>query len=445
MIDLVKKKQAHAILGTLAMQEAALVWELDELAKNIPIISLSPSATPSPLLPSQPPSFIRMSYDMAVQMECLAAIVGHFRWRKVIAIYESSSSFSADSALVTHLSESLKAVESVVEYHSAFPCMNSVLESRNYIEEELKRLRSKNVKIFTVLRSSSEFAILVFKKAKELGMMAKGYAWIVSDDFANLLDSVDSSIIFKNLEGVIGFKMNYLDTEKSVREFERRFRRKYGSEHPEEEKLSSPSIYALRAYDATWSIAKAMTMANSQGKENSIELTKNILMSNFEGLSGKISFKNGALLQKPVFQIVNVIGKSYRELALWSPQFGFSEDLVDYDGTKLSIGNGLVGDLSTIYWPGGELTPPKVETFGSIENPLRIGVPAMGAFSMFVNVKYDQNLNKTIIRGFSIDVFEAAVKMLPYHLPYVLIPHYGSYDEMVEKVRNKVKSIKIYT
>ncbi|KAM3304904.1 hypothetical protein P3S67_011770 [Capsicum chacoense] len=86
---------------------------------------------------------------------------------------------------------------------------------------------------------------------------------------------------------------------------------------------------------------------------NSSELVKNILLSDFEGLSGKVIFKNGMLYQRPTFRINNVIGKSYREVSFWSPEFGFSEDLVEYNWVKLKIGNGLGGALESIWWPGG--------------------------------------------------------------------------------------------
>lgn len=51
---------------------------------------------------------------------------------------------------------------------------------------------------------------------------------------------------------------------------------------------------------------------------------------------------------------------------------------------------------------------------------------------------YDQEGHKTSFSGFSIALFEGAVKLLPYHLPYILIPFVGTYDEMVVAVYNKV-------
>ncbi|XP_027090927.1 glutamate receptor 2.7-like [Coffea arabica] len=438
--ELVNKKQAQVIIGQLTLQEATLLWDFDKVAKDIPVISTVPTATSPPFLPSQPPSFIRMTTDTTLQMQGIAAIIGQFRWRRVIAVYEHSNSFSADSGLITHLADSLWAVEAGLEYYSAFPRVVSQTNPQKFIEEELSKLRTKNIKVFTVLQASLEFAVMLFEKAKKLGMMNKGYVWIVMSDVANLLDSVQSSVLLNHMQGVIGLKTKYLDTSDSFRTFELRFRRRYGSEYPEEEKHSSPSIYALQAYDATWALAKAIQKSEKNGLQNSTNLGNSILSSNFEGLSGIVSFKNGALLQKPVYQLVNVIGKSYQEIAIWSPdEFGLSEDRIKGDGTNIRIGHeyGKTWDLGTIIWPGGQLAVPKGMELGSTAKPLRIGVPAKGAFNQFVNVTFDQLSNETTITGFTIQVFDAVVKRLPYHLHYVLVPYSGSYDQMVDEVHNK--------
>ncbi|PHT30484.1 hypothetical protein CQW23_29951 [Capsicum baccatum] len=164
-----------------------------------------------------------------------------------------------------------------------------------------------------------------------------------------------------------------------------------------------------RLIDATWATAKAMQKLSGS---NSSELLKNILLSDFEGLSGKVIFKNGMLYQRPTFRIIN-------------------------NGVKLKIGNGLGGALESIWWPGGKQTVPKGWTIGGVDKPLKIGVPARGAFNQFVTVNFNQERNETLIGGFSVHVFEAVVRQLPYYLPYVLVPFYGTYDEMVVGVSNK--------
>uniref|UniRef100_M1ADQ8 Glutamate receptor n=1 Tax=Solanum tuberosum TaxID=4113 RepID=M1ADQ8_SOLTU len=432
---LANKKQAHAILGPLTHQEAALFSDFDDEAyKGIPIISLHPGSTYSTVLLTESPSLIQMSIDVESKMQCFAALIGHFKWRKVIALYEISNSFSnMDSGLITHLSDSLKVVDSSVEYHLAFPPLFSLSDSKSFIQKELVKLKTKNVKVFVVLQCSLDFGLVLFEMANEMGMMGENYVWIISNNMASLLDSVEPSVLL-NMQGVIGFKANVNEKTECFREFNAKFRKKYRSQYPEEEGYPSPSSYALKAYDATWATAKAMQKLSGS---NSSELVKSILLSDFEGLSGKVSFKNGMLYQKPTFRIINVIGKSYREVSFWSPKFGFSEVLGEHNGVKLKIGNGLGGALGSIVWPGGTQTVPKGWTIGGLEKPLRIGVPARGAFTQFVKVKFNQETNETLIGGFSVHVFQAVVRELPYYLPYNLVPFYGTYDEMVVGVSNK--------
>ncbi|TYI28097.1 hypothetical protein ES332_A05G220200v1 [Gossypium tomentosum] len=184
--------------------------------------------------------------------------------------------------------------------------------------------------------------------------------------------------------------------------------------YAEEEEYSNPSIYALRAYDAASTVAEAMD--KSPANATSKELFKQILSSNSEGLSGRIRFRNTTLLKHlPTFQVINVVGEN------------------------TTFGNMTMKELGPIYWPGGLQTVPKGWTSFEFDEdkPLKIGVPARGAFNQFVKVSYDQGINGSYVTGFSVEVFEAVVKRLPYQLPYVLVPFYGSYDDMVEQVYSK--------
>ncbi|XP_016568779.2 glutamate receptor 2.4 isoform X2 [Capsicum annuum] len=431
---LVNKKQVHAILGPLTHQEAALFSDFgDEAYKGIPIISLSPAVSYSTILPTEPPSLIQMSSDVNSQMQCFAALIGYFKWRKVIAFYEISNSFSnMDVGLITHLSDSLKVVDSSIEHHLAFPPLSSLSSSKSFIQEELVKLRTKNVKVFVLIQCSLDFGLVLFEMANEMGMMGKDYVWIISDNMASLLDSVEPSALL-NMQGVIGFKANVNEKNDSFGEFNVKFRRKYRSEYPEEDGYPSPSSYALKAYDATWATGKAMQKLS---KSNSSELMKSILLSDFEGLSGKVNFKNGKLYRNQTYRIINVFGKSYREVSFWTPEFGFS-DLVESNEMKMRIENGLGWALGSILWPGGKQTVPKGWTIGGVDKPLKIGVPAGGVFNQFVTIKFNQERNETLISGFSVHVFEAVVRQLPYYLPYVLVPFYGTYDDMVVGVSNK--------
>lgn len=376
-----------------------------------------------------------MANDVTLHMKCIAAIVGHFKWRKVTTIYEKiNNGFSTELNTLALLSNSLRPVDSTIEYHSTLPFPSSLPKQKVAIERELKKLRSSSNRVFILLRFSLESAILLFEKANQMGMMEKGYVWIVTDEIASLLDSVDSSVTY-NMQGVIGLKTNFVSSNKIFKQFKTKFQKKFISEYPEEEN-AKPSIFALRAYDAIWAIAQAIK--KTQGRATLKKLLEQIMLSNFESLSGKINFKNNALSQVPVFRIINVVGKSYKEIAFWSPEFNFLENFIQYDSLNETIGKESIGVLGPIFWPGGQLTVPKGWVCSAEEKVLRIGVPANGAFNQFVKVSYDQEQNRTFISGFTIDVFEEVVKHLPYHLPYVLVPFNGSYDDMVEQVYYKV-------
>ncbi|CAK7347540.1 unnamed protein product [Dovyalis caffra] len=427
--ELISSKQVQSIIGTMTAQETGMFSEVDASIKDIPIISLTSPALTPPLMAQQLPYFLQMSNHITLHMQCIADIVSHFKWRKVTALYEHRNGFSAYAGIITLLSDMLKVVNSEIADYSDLSSLSSISNPEITIEQELIKLRSKSNRVFIVLVSSLELAILLFDKANQMRMMEKDYVWIVTDEIASLLDSVDSSVV-SNMQGVIGFKTNFAQTTGSFKRFKSRFRKKYGSEYPEEEEYSNPSIFALRAYDATWAIARVLE--KSQGKMTLKELSGSILSSNFKGLSGTVRFENNELWQSPSFQIINVVGNSYRVMAVWSPKFGFLESEEKYNEAKA---NSSLKNLGPVYWPGGmQSTIPKGWAISDADIRLRIGVPAMGAFNQFVTVTFDKTQNATCVTGFSINVFEAAVKRLPYNLPYVLVPFYGSYDEMVEQV-----------
>ena len=72
---------------------------------------------------------------------------------------------------------------------------------------------------------------------------------------------------------------------------------------------------------------------------------------------------------------------------------------------------------------------------------LRVGVPLDSGFPELLNVQYDLQTNKTNASGFCIDVFKAAIEILPYQVHYEFIA-YGnssaSYDDIVHQVHLQV-------
>ncbi|KAJ6400050.1 hypothetical protein OIU84_015661 [Salix udensis] len=398
-VELVDSKQVQTLIGTMSAQDTGYLSKIDKNIKYLPIISLTSPAITPPSMAHKLPHFFQFSDHITFHIQCLAAIVGHFKWRKVTVIHESKNGFSAYSGILTLLSDTLKTVNTEIEHHSTFPPMPSLSNPGAFIEQELIDMRSRSNRVFVVVMSSLEMAVLLFAKAKRLGMMERGYVWIVTNEIASLLNSVDSSVVH-NMQGVIGFRTEFARTGKPFKRFRSRFRSKYRSEYPEEKEYCNPSIFALRAYDATWAIAQ--TMKNSTGKSSSKDLSKGISSRIFRGVSGVMRFKNNVLWQLPSFQIINVVGNNYREMAVWSPESGSSKNPERHNGVNSSRS---FEEWGPVYWPGGKDSVPCGWVISEKDKRFKIGIPSMGAFPEFVQ--------------------------------YDFIPLKGSYDEMVKQVYNK--------
>uniref|UniRef100_A0A0A0LP35 Ionotropic glutamate receptor C-terminal domain-containing protein n=1 Tax=Cucumis sativus TaxID=3659 RepID=A0A0A0LP35_CUCSA len=439
-LNLITHKQVKAILGTLTREEVSSIYEIHKPSKNIPIISLSSSSL---LLPNsksnhQLSSFLQMGNDITHQIRCMAAIVGEFRWRRVTALYEiKNEDFTTNSiAILKLLSDSLRDVNSEIENHIGF----SLSDSKLLMEEKLTNLSSQSNRVFILVQSSMELGIILFKKAKKLNMMTDGYVWIVGDQIANLMDSLDSSV-FHNLQGIIGCRIHYEEKKTRFKKFKTKFRRNYISEFPDEEEDANPSIFALRAYDA---YKAAIIIASTNKNYNSMEG-----YLKFEGVNGEVSFKkyDGILSKLPMFEIINVVGKSYKEIGNWSPEIGFSEKLSQKRSTNNNNNSDVISMKnlwsSTLLWPGESRRVPRGWDFREGNKlVLKLGVPASATFHDLLHVKYnnqtgDGSDGPPHFSGYSITVFKAVVDNLPYELPYELVPYNGSYDSLLQKVGKK--------
>ena len=164
-------------------------------------------------------------------------------------------------------------------------------------------------------------------------------------------------------------------------------------------------------------------------------LLKNILSSNFIGLSGPINFLN---LKSFPFRIVNIVGKGYTELDFWTQDLdnSFSREADDKNNGRYAT---RTLD-STVIWPGYLKRVPKGWEMPTDAKPLKIGIPADAAFKAFVKVDETQTDPEKKYTGFSIDIFREVVKILEknFSLPYKFHLYNGTYDELVDCVYNKV-------
>lgn len=388
------------------------------------------------------PFLLRSARSQTTQLKAISAIISSWQWRRVVIIYEDTEYIG--SSTLPKLIEAVREANSDVEYQLGISPFSSM-------SVDLEMLNSRQSRVFVVY-TSLPLALRLFTEAQRKGMMEKGYAWITTDLICDSLDSVNSSAI-RSMEGILGLK-NYFPHADKLAHFSLRLQRRFKQEYPEET-LLHPGVLGLQIYDCVWAVAEAMDRIKPKGdyssyfqgegndsgkKEPTIVFSKgyqllgSLLTADFSGLSGRVKFSGGMLAPSQSFEVINVVGRSYREIGYWTDDLGFSKDLSS--GSKYSSS---MSRLGTIFWPGGFSAAPRGWTPSVGKMPLRIGVSAISAFPEYVRANHDSKRNKTVISGFSIDIFKAVVEYLPYSLTYDLIAYHGSYDSLVERVPMKVR------
>ena len=427
---LIEKQHARAIIGFGTWQEAMFVAQLGNESK-VPILSL---ANEVPQWAScHWPFLVNAARSQNAQMKAVAAIIQSWKWRKVNIIYEDMN------PAVTGISpEIFAAIQEVdAEINDLLPL--SLFPPHHSLSKKLEHLKNGSCRVF-IVHTSITLATKIFMEANNIGMMDKDYVWITTNAITSQIDSLNASII-SSMQGVLGVKSYFSTTPKSYKDFHFRFGVMFHLQYPGEP-IPEPGTSAMQAYDAARAAAIAlMEKPNLKSctnltddvacmhEMNGQQLLGKILQSNFEGLTGAFNFKEEKLAPIHIFRIVNVVGKSYRELGFWSEGLGFSESI-----HKASKYNRSMSILGQVFWPGGPWSVPKGWGVQINAKPLKIGVPVATAFSEFVNVRYDRPGDKPIVSGFCIAVFEAALDLLPYHLPYEFIPFNGTYDSLVQQV-----------
>lgn len=410
----------QAILGPHTWEETSLVAEVGS-ENQTPIVSFG-EATPN-WAAELWPFLVQASHNQLKQMEAIAAIVKSFEWHQVTVIYQDRDSSSNE--ILPGLSHALRQVGAEIGQLVAVPPLGS-----SSLIRELEKLQRDQYRIF-IVHLSLPLALQLFKKAREMKMMEKDYVWITTDLITSLVHSFNASTI-SSMQGVIGVKSYFPESESTQFEgFHRRFRKRFSSEYPEEDN-NDPGVFAAQAYDAARAVAQAVAQSKHKGRH----LLENILQSDFHGLSGRIQFTDQKLASQHIFQIINVIGKSYRELGYWSDGLGFAHTIGGSDTNSSSM-----KDFGPVFWPGGPLYTPKGWISSTDSKPLRIGVPTGSTFKQYVRAEKDPLDGNLLFSGLAIDLFQETLIELPYHLPYDFFPFNGTYDSLVEQIYSSVSDL----
>ncbi|MCD9645060.1 hypothetical protein HAX54_033713 [Datura stramonium] len=421
------------VIGMQTWEETALIADIGK-RRQVPIISFVTASYTPELVQLKWPFLVQMTASSLDQINCTASIVSSYQWRKVIVIYEDD--MYSDSSMLAVLTETLRGHGAEVEHQLILPQFSSLSDPREIIRRKVVKLLRKQSRVFIVLSSSVSTAYHLFKEAKEIGLMGRDSAWILADSLADLLDSVDTTFI-SSIQGALGIKNHYAEATKSFQDFKGQFQKIFRSEYPMED-YSEPGIHALKVYDSITAFAKAVNGLGTKSSNDSVLLKNRILSSNFTGLSGHVSFVNGALSHPPTFRIVNFDGNRYKGLGFWSSKFGFSEILESENGERIGVNGSRTMKSSVVEWPGELKRVPRGWTMPTDSKPLIIGVPGRTSFEKFVKVETVTETNERKYSGFCIDLFKEVLKILEqnYTLPYEFEPFNGSYPDLVQQVIN---------
>ncbi|KAJ4965172.1 hypothetical protein NE237_017021 [Protea cynaroides] len=435
-----------AIIGP---QSSTIAHMISHVANELQVPLLSFAATDPTLNSLQYPFFIRMTHSDMYQMAAVADMVNYYGWREVIAIFVDDE-YGRNG--VSALADSLDAKRCKISYKAGIPPVSGV--SRSSIMDILVKVALMESRVI-VLHTNPESGLMVLSVAQYLGMIGNGYAWIATDWLSSMLDSFSPLPLetMDLMQGVLVLRHHTMDSERK-RSFSSRWI-----------KLTGGSLglnsYALYAYDTVWLLAHAIDaffyqggiisfsndsrLPDAEGSGLNIEslsifdggkvLLNNILDTSVMGLTGPIKFNSDRTLFHPAYDIINVIGTGFRRIGYWSNSSGLSVLPPETLDMKQPNRSSPSPQLYSVIWPGETITKPRGWVFPNNGKQLRIGVPIRVGFKEFVSSVRGTDMFK----GFCIDVFIAAVNLLPYAVPYKFIP-FGdgrmnpSYSELVNKI-----------
>ncbi|TKY75347.1 Glutamate receptor 3.3 [Spatholobus suberectus] len=436
------------VVAIIGPQSSVVAHIISHVANELKVPLLSFAATDPTLSSLQFPFFVRTTQSDLYQMKAVAEIIDYYGWKEVIAIYVDDD-YGRNG--VAALDDELAARRCRISFKEGIKSGTEV--DRGEITSLLVKVALMQSRVI-VLHAQTDSGFMVFNVARYLGMTDNGYVWIATDWLSSLLDS--SSLPEETmdvLQGVLVLRQHTADSDRK-----RAFLSRWN-------KLTGGSLglhsYGLYAYDSVWLVARAIdaffnqggivsctnytSLAGDQGGDLNLDamsifdngtlLLKDILQSDFFGLTGRMKFEPDRSLVHPAYDINNVVGSGLRRVGYWSNYSGLSivsPEILYAKPPNRSIAN---QKLYSVIWPGETLSKPRGWVFPNNGRQLRIGVPIRVGYREFVSPVQGTEMFK----GFCIDVFTAAVNLLPYAVPYRFVP-FGdgrknpSYTELVSLI-----------
>ncbi|KAL0444114.1 UNVERIFIED_CONTAM: Glutamate receptor 3.4 [Sesamum latifolium] len=412
------------IVAAIGPQSSGIAHVISHVMNELHVPLLSFGATDPTLSALQYPYFLRTTVSEYYQMHAIADLVAYFRWREVVAVFVDDD-YGRNGISV--LGDALAAKRAKISHKAAFSPGASTSDISSLLAG-VDMLESRVI----VVHVNPDSGLNIFSAANKLGMMSSGYVWIATDWLPSVLDSsktIDPHTLAL-IQGVLALRHHTPDSDLKTR-----FTSCWGSFKNKE--TSMFNSYALYAYDSVWLLARALdahfkgggTISFSDDPRlqemngSSIDFTsllvfnqgpkllETLIATNFTGLTGQVQFDSDKNLIHPAFDVLNIGGSGPRRLGYWSNYSGLSilpPEKLDANLSNTSISN---QSLYSVIWPG------KYRPGFNNGTLLQIAVPYRVTYPDFVT-KDDGPLGA---KGYCIDVFEAAVQLLPYPVPHQFI------------------------
>ncbi|KAL2331832.1 hypothetical protein Fmac_019413 [Flemingia macrophylla] len=436
------------VVAAIGPQSSGIAHVISHVVNELHVPLISFGATDPSLSSLQYPYFVRNTQSDYYQMYAIADLVDYYRWREVIAIFVDDDNGRNGISI---LGDALAKKRAKISYKAAFPPG----APKKDISDLLNGVNLMESRVY-VLHVNPDSGLNIFSLAEKLGMMNSGYVWIVTDWLASALDSLEpvDPNTMNLLQGVLALRHHTPDTNEK-KSFLSRMKRFKDKETP------SFNSYALYAYDSVWLVARAIDAFLKEGGvvsfssdpklhdtngsmlhleslrvfEDGAKFLETILRTNFTGLTGQVQFDTDKNRMHPAYDILNIGGTGMRRIGYWSNYSGLSvvapEILYKRPPNTSTSSQQLYG----VIWPGETAVKPRGWVFPNNGRPLRIAVPNRVSYLQFVS----KDKNPPGVRGYCIDVFEAAINLLPYPVPrqYILFgpgDRNPSYDDLASQV-----------
>ncbi|KAH7664537.1 Ionotropic glutamate receptor plant protein [Dioscorea alata] len=416
---------AVAVIGPESSDTAHVI---SHFANEFHVPFLSFSATDPTLTSIQFPFLVRTTHSDLFQMVAIAQLIDYYQWRNIIVVY-TDDDYGRNG--IASLGDEFEKIRCQISYKAVL----SPGATQTDISNMLVKIALMESRII-IVHANIDFGLKVFSVAHYLQMISNGYVWIATDWLSSFLDSsapVEMEVM-STLQGVLSLRQHSPKSEKKhnlVSKF-REIRKRKSNE------VFRINSYGLQAYDTVWLIARALdsffrdngTVSFSKDStqqyfsldamtkfDDGQTLLNKIKTTEMDGVTGRIQFDSDGNLINPAYDILNVIGTGFRTVGFWSNASGLSTRPPEKIYTNMTSKSSENHKLHTVIFPGESSTPPRGWVFPNHGKELRIGVPNRVSYKAFVS--WDPTTNT--VRGYCIDVFSAAIALLPYAVPYKFV------------------------